>query len=471
MSIEEKGWTGGAGSAADAMWDDMWSGGRGNSVARNRVTDGPLAQFNTGMDPLTIQASLRAEYEREFGEKTARIVGGDNSFDSSTSPGGNRSIQQDTSAGGQQAVSARPEDSARAPVDASSDAGKAKGAPSKGAVGAAALRRAKGKSAARGDGSDETGTSSVGPQGASRSADHGLQVRNGAPVPKELDPERRVGNLADRHEKSSWTGSGPRSALHDDYSKTGGLETDLVGDLLKLAGVPERYELPETSALFRFAAAAADIVKTASGNEYLMRDDVHPLKLVAELDDMLGGEWTEWEPETIRQTVIKEAGVQPSDDVMAKIMAVKIVLARPDRFFDDWHAFEKISVALNDQAPVMNSVEDVPVEWLSNAVAVVEKIASSGDFSPEVGKYVAARLFDQGYVVAPTKLAFADGFLGTQVGNDDLRRKVILAYPRALASESLDDVEETPVNIQVSRLVRNHAYVLDRLEEGRAQIS
>lgn len=475
MGIDDKGWIGGSSSAADDMWDSMWGVGRRQGVAPGHVTEGPLAQFPEGVDPVALHSSMRAEADSEASQKVARMIGSDNNFDGSPqSPGGNRSVQQDTSAAGQAQVEAKPQDSARAPIE-EADAKKPSGAPSKGAMGAAAARRLK---ARRGGGNDDashaqTATRNAGPQGES-AAKHNLIVRDGAPVPKELKPEGRVGNLADNHQRSAWTGSGPRAALHDDYSKVGELNTGMVSDLLKLAGVPGQYELPDDSALYRLAASAADMVKSASDViEYLQRDDVHPLKLIAELEDALGPEWSDWEPETIRQTVVKEAGIEPSDDVMAKIMAVKVVLARPDRFFDDAHAFEKISVALNDQSPIMTAVEDVPVEWLSNAVAVVEKIAEPSDFSPQVSKYVAARLFDQGYVVAPPKLAFADGKLAEMVGNDDLRRKVILAYPRALNAQGLESPADatTPVDVQVRRIVGNHAYVLDRIEEGRAQLS
>lgn len=473
MGIEDKGWIGGGGSAADAMWDSMWDTSRGYGVAPG-VTEGPLAEFRGGVDPVAAHAATRAQVEHEMTQKTARVIGSDNNFDGSPQgPGGNRTVQQDTSAAGQAAVEARPQDSAKAPVDDSAGK-KPSGAPSKGAVGAAAAARIKARrSGNSNEHNEQTSTQNVGRQGEAASK-HNLIVREGAPVPKELKPESRVGNLADNHEKSSWTGSGPEAALHDDYSKVGALDRDMAYELLKLAGVPGQYQLADDSALFRLAASAAEMVKSASDIiEYLQRDDVHPLKLVAELEDALGPEWSDWEPETIRQTVVKEAGVEPSDDVMAKVMAVKIVLARPDRFFDDAHAFEKISVALNDQTPIMNAVEDVPVEWLSNAVTVVEKLAGGGDFSPEVTKYVAARLFDQGYVVAPPKLAFADRELGGMVGNDDLRHKVILAYPRALNAQGLDAPgdADTPVEVQVRRLVRNHAYVLDRIEEGRAQLS
>ncbi len=454
MGVEGKGWIGGDGSMADAVFDSMWSG---RPISKGEVTAGPLAHVDQHVDTSGLF------------QKTARVLSNDNNFESSTEPGGNRVVQQNSGAGRDTEVQQKPED-AKGGSDGDT---KKDSSPSKGSRGAEAMKKIKARRAANGDGSgEETVTRSAGKlMGESKGPGHNLMVKERAPTPKEMDPQRRVGNLADYHQKSSWTGSGPQAALHDDYSKVGEVDSDLVAGVLEFAAVPIPLVGP-TSFIMTKAAEAALFTKEATADDYLSRIDVHPLKVVAELTDMMGEEWTEWEPETIRETLEKEAGIEPSDDVMNKVMAVKIVLARPDRFYDDWHAFEKISVALNDCSPIMGTVEDVPVEWLSNSVAIIEKIAAPGDFSPEVKKYTAARLFDQGYVIAPPKLAFANAELGGLVNNDDMRKEVILAYKEALASkDDPENLRETPVNIQVARLMRNHTYVMEKMEEGREQLA
>jgi hypothetical protein len=448
MTVDSKaGWVGGKGSMAEAMFESMWSG---HSLPTSQITEGPLADFPEGVDPVIVQRHMREAHDRAFVEKTARIIGTDNNPDSSTMPGGNRMIQQGGS--NSAAVVQQSPESARPPGEGDT---KKDSAPTKGSRGSEIMSRIRAKRAEKGDVvGEETSTKSV---GKSQGVGHNLQVKEQAPTPKELDPERRVGNLPDYHQRSSWTGSGPQAALHYDHQK--------VGELLKIAGVPN-IEVSPDSLLARMAMA----VKEASGPEYLTRNDVHPLKLVAELEDTLGEDWVEWEPETIRESIIKEAGVEPSDDVMSKIMAVKIIIHRPEIFFDDWMAMEKISVALNDQTPMMGMIEEVPIEWLSNAVSIVTKLAGDGDFGSDVEGYVAARLHDQGYVVAPPLLRFADDKLGSIVKNDDLRKKVILAYARSINAKELGEGED-PISIQVARLLRNNAYVLDRLDESKDQIA
>jgi len=402
------------------------------------VTEGPLAYLPQGRN--FVQTS--AFSTQDATEKLARVLGGDNNYDSSASPGGNRVIQQDTSAGGQAAVEQEPR---HAVAPAVKDR-EVKGAPTTGVKSPSLLERVMAAESRKNEMSGDTDSKTP----------HNLQVREPAPVPKELVP----GNLPDGRQKSAWTGSGPRAALHYDHQK--------VGELLKLAAVPNRGLVAEDSLYFCLAAQSS-LAMVKEGASYLAREDVHPLKLMAELEDDLGSEWREWEPETIRQTLIKDAGVEPSDDVMSKIMAVKIVMRRPDVFFDNWRAMEKVSVALNHRSPMMEVIEDVPVEWLSNAAAIVEKIAGAADYGDETKNYVAARLYDQGYVVAPPHLRFADPRLGEMVGDDDFRRKVILAYAKSHDVRDLPD-DESPVSVQLARLMRNNAYVLEQFGMAADQV-
>lgn len=427
MSIETKGWYGGEGSLAEAMFDRLWGLGNGPMTMSPDVTEGPLTCLeNTSQTP--------SGYA-----KTARVIGSDNNFESPIAPGSLRIEQVNTGVGRQNAVNQTP-DAARSSVPDEPPTHPT-GSPGVGTRGGNALRRLRAR-------------------GATRDV-HPSPAEKLGPVIQTGVPESRVGNLAAYHDQSAWTGSGPQAALHEDYSK--------IGELLKFAGVPERALGPE-SLLTKLAAEATRGMVKEADVAYLTRDNVHPLKLLTLLDDGLGGEWRTWEPETIRETIAKTAGVDPSDDVMSKVMAVKIILNRPDLFHDDWQAMEKISVALNDQSPMMGVVEDVPVEWLSNAVAVVQKIAGLGDFGSDVKKYVAARLHDQGYVVAPPLLKFADPDLGKIVDDDDLRKSVLVSYSQALGASDLGG-EEDMISQQVSRMIRNHAYVLDRFSESRDQVS
>lgn len=421
-------------SYADAVFESSWSGSSGR-----RASLGPLADWD-GSDPI---------------RKTARVLGDDNNFESTAGPGANRVVS-----GSADPAAEKNRDPGQTVADAKatpseSSASKVDGAPD---PQKSSRRRGKrGQQSAPEPGDNGAETRDLPVQAVkSEAAKSYLTQSSSPPVPRDLVPAP-VQPVS--------TGSGPQSALDQDYQKVGSAEID---EALFYAGVPLHLG---PGGLLRSAAALV-LEKTAGDDsEYLVRGDVHPLKLVAMLDDFFGGEWRDWEPETIQASLAKEAGAAPGDAVMNKIMAVKIAFRRPDVFFDRWQAFEKIAVSLNDQTPSMSETEELDPDEMANAVTIVRKIAGDGDFSPEVEAYVAARLYDSGMVVAPPQLSFADERLGALVKNDEMRKKVILAYAQAVKSDGDIPDSEDPVDVQVARLVRTHVYVLDRLAQGREQLS
>jgi len=408
----------GGGSFADSAFEGSWRG-----ASPRRATVGPLAEWD-GRDPL---------------EKSARVIGGDNAFESTSGPGMDRVVQSPDPAsekgGVEQNVS-----SAKAPGQAPA---RVAGAPSTGAKGQAA----------------DSGTGHHGPAdvkekpGPEKSKSY-LTVSDAAPVPRSIFPAPV---------SPSWTGSGPNASMTQDMQKAASDEE--VDGVLFYAKVPMRL----SPGGFLRGAAAQSLTKTAGDQTQLLASGaVHPLKLSSILDDYFGSDWHDWDPEVIRTSLAAEAGVEPGDSVMNKVMAVKIAFRRPDVFYDRWQAFEKIAVSLNNHDPSMSDTEELDPEEMANAVTVFAKIAGEGDFSDEVKTYVAAKLYDSGFVVAPPQLAFSDGRLGDMVKNDDLRSKVILAYAKAVKSDDPLSESEDPVSIQVARLIRTHVYVMDQASEGWA---
>jgi hypothetical protein len=412
------------------------------------ITEGPLADFSSSFDPIADAERMRKRAQREL-DKTARVLGENNSFESSSGPGADRVVE------------GTPEPNAyNVPIEQSPEHAKSKveggakkdSSPTSGAKGTSLLDKIK-KNVEK----KQTSAPAKGRDGDVRPAQ-----------PKDMN-SGRVGNLADDKDLSAWSGSGPNSALHEEYSKVGELlpfmhepREEEVEELLALAGVPAKFSDGP------LAKVAYDMLSKQAADEYLMRDDIHPLKLMAMLDDLTGEEWRDWEPETIRDELEKEASGDVSDVVMNKVMAIKIAINRPQAFYDDWVAMEKMSAAFNDVSPTMGVIEDMPVEWLSNSVAVMSKIAG-GDFSNEVESYVAARLFDSGYVIAPPLLRFADRPLGEKVANDEIRKKVIIAYAQNMGGGG-DLKEDDPIDVQVARILRNHQYVMEKVDESRGQI-
>jgi len=437
VSVVNDGWAGDGVSPADAMFERAWTGKGPAITPRVEITEGPLAVFRSDTDPVKETERLRSESALAMRTKTARVSNGDGAFESPTGPGQDRVTQ---GGGRTDAVEATRESASMNPGPAPK---KPTGAPFAGAL----MKKLKGR-----------------------------QV-----VTKVVD-EKPAENLPGAPTNPVTTGSGPQAALHADYAKVADAQfpsaeaadaiappqpdENAVRELLKIAGVPPKI-IPRSSLLWQAASSA--LTKTAGDEASLGRDDIHPLKLLATLDDRLGREWREWEPETIVQSLAKVAGHDLSDNVANKIMAMKLVLQRPDVFYDRWDAMEKICVALNDVSPTMGVAEDVAPEWMSNAVAIVSQLVP-GEFGVETASYVAARLYDAGYVLAPPLLRFADAKLGELVGDDALRKKVVIAYAQHLGDAEPAESED-PISLQVVRIMGHHAYVLDKFDQSREQLS
>lgn len=281
----------------------------------------------------------------------------------------------------------------------------------------------------------------------------------------------------DGRDRMSMTVSGINgSELNTGYSREPASNTK-VGAVLKAVGVPPSL-VGEESVLWaavqeKVAAVAA---QTDDAAAYIARDDTHPMALFTQLGARYGDEWLTWDLETIQQTLATDLGREPSTATMNKIAALQLLTAKPAAVYSDWHLFEKIAVAFDGAAPRLALIEDLSPEQMSFAASVMRMTApdprpvSGWTFAPDMQKYCAARLFDAGLVVAPPELGFCDAELQKLVGADaePLRKLSMTMYLSALKGREPRDIdqEHPPAEfVQAARLMRIHAYVLDKIDD------
>lgn len=274
----------------------------------------------------------------------------------------------------------------------------------------------------------------------------------------------------DGRDRMSFTTSGVNgSELHTGYSR------EKAAGVLRCVGVPANL-VGEGSVLWEAVseklAAAASIDESA----YFGRDDTHPMALWTQLGSRYGDEWLTWDLETIQQTLAADVGVEPSSSTMNKVAALQMVTTKPELVHSDWHLFEKIAVAFNGGAPRLTLIEDLSPEEMAFAASVMRMIApdprpvDGWQFSVDMQKYCAARLYDAGMVIAPPELGFCDAELKRVVGQDrePLRKSAMAMYVSALAGKEPRDIDTEappPEFVQAARLMRIHAYVLDKIDD------
>jgi hypothetical protein len=117
-------------------------------------------------------------------------------------------------------------------------------------------------------------------------------------------------------------------------------------------------------------------------------------------------EWKEWEPETIWDTIRNVTGSSPDESNRNKIMAAKALYASDD-FFTEWHVFEKIVLAFNGIVPNFVVHEEPSPGQIAYAVGEANKIIA-GIFSHEIIRYVRFIFGENGFLLFPKELSFAE---------------------------------------------------------------
>lgn len=506
----------------DAMFTQATMSGTSKVAEFNgsmEITEGPFAHHNPA-DPIAWRKEQRQYGAEQTGatgstgiQKEAIAGGGDSNYNGPSLPGMDRALQQPQGPLGGTGPVFGHDAKEQGPHDAPKM--KVTSGPTKGVK---ATTRKLLKKTERKAKADEKGA----PMSAPNAPANMFKPKDRAAA-GQID--------SDDHNRSAWTHSGPggEPAMHSGQMKLSFLGDDDGFDRGSLDdddGLFEEFdddevtepdrEVPETESVenddiadedddeemvigvqsdpiamspemavarLKFASVPVDLVsdplslfvpcarlKLASDSrDYFSRNDAHPLTLFALMNSEFGTSWYDWEPETIKETVVKDVGVDPSPGTMNKIMALKLLRSCPDKLINNWRVVEKVSVAFDGDLPSMNEIEDVAPEQLSHAFAIFKKLCKSKP-NEEVSKYVAARLFDAGYVVTPATLGFADKHLKGLVDDDTLRRKVLTAYGNALGGHPPAADSENPVDIQVNRMMANHAYVLDKLDESVSQL-
>lgn len=128
------------------------------------------------------------------------------------------------------------------------------------------------------------------------------------------------------------------------------------------------------------------------------------IALAALAEKKIGPAFVDYDPEALRDLGF-------TDDEITKMMAAKVVLYDTEPFVH-WHVFEKVAAALVDRLVMFDVTQDLTVAEVAWAVDAMRYLDAETPFSHEVVAYVAGLLHEEGFVVAPPVLAFAEGVLG-----------------------------------------------------------
>ena len=180
--------------------------------------------------------------------------------------------------------------------------------------------------------------------------------------------------------------------------------------------------------------------------------DSHPLLLDLIMIREFGSEYLGWEPETCWQEINLTFGTSISEVNKNKLQAVRSCHVT-DTPYEEWHIFEKVSLALNSLIPKFDVVQKVNPHMCAVTFESMGHIKSS-KMSEEVLKYVASSLLNDGVVFAPGPL---------EPCNENIRRFASSASQEKVRrlikenrSPTFDGTEELDVQVAKSRSILDY---------------
>jgi len=134
--------------------------------------------------------------------------------------------------------------------------------------------------------------------------------------------------------------------------------------------------------------------------------DAHPIALTMVLMEKFETEWFEWEAETLKQEILSTFNATSvSEHNWQKIQAVR-TLVQTVGFWSEWHIFEKIIQALNNNIPRFDIGQRCTLSQLMAGVDIANQVREE-EYGDEIQRYVAACALDQGVIYLPAPIDFA----------------------------------------------------------------
>lgn len=191
----------------------------------------------------------------------------------------------------------------------------------------------------------------------------------------------------------------------------------------------------------------------------------------------LGDGWLLWEPETIWKE-LHHRGIDVTVGNRQQLMAGRGLLVH-GRFFYDGLVFDKTCAAFANEVLDIDGFDDTLAMHLAWGVDEAKKICELFDdpfllLDREPCEMAAQQLFEEGFVLAPEELAFAQPALDRRLTKEarDLKREVAEIWTD-LRGHQVRDVPypETAKGVQMARLASVSVFLAERRALRQRQLS
>lgn len=206
--------------------------------------------------------------------------------------------------------------------------------------------------------------------------------------------------------------------------------------------------------------------------------DTHPVVLDISLLRMYDVGWFEWEPVTLWKEIMEDFRVPSiSDHVKAKVQAIK-TLHINEWFWTKWEVFCWINQALNNNIPDFHVMQKPSIPQLMNSVDIASMVRDGEEFSPEVQMFVGASVLEEGVLFAPEPISFCQDEISQLLDQTNPEVKSLIPQVEKRWKELSDkpseewgsELEETPVDTQVAKLIVANNYLSLRRRQLKEQL-
>lgn len=137
-----------------------------------------------------------------------------------------------------------------------------------------------------------------------------------------------------------------------------------------------------------------------------------------------------WEAES----VAKELGEDKVDAIQAAMLCEMCMAP-----WEDMTVFSKVALTLNDRLIYGDAQQDLDIKEIAYAVDIMKAEYPDNLFNDEVAKYIACEAIDEGFVVLPVSLAFAQHLIPNVFINPEQEQVQILCLNEVNAYKALLD--------------------------------
>ena len=202
------------------------------------------------------------------------------------------------------------------------------------------------------------------------------------------------------------------------------------------------------------------MIKSAQAD--ISNPDVNAIYLSDLITSHWGEDWMEWEPETIIETA-KQDGIDIPSINLGKLFAIR-ACRKTSEHLENPRVFEKIALAFASRVVDFGIVQRPRVHDVAVAAALIKNHLGGGEFKGAISSYIAGLALDDGYVMLPSDLMFANDAFVVELAMNLGEEALIVqdALVRALEAEDPELVPNGYI-VQYMRLVKCHLAVEEAL--------